>query len=382
VNNLVLENKLEIRRSTTALTVALILLLTISGMISTTAAANSAPDRKTRAFLSVAPTTIGIDQQLTVNAIIYPSPASPEYSWMSESFKGVTVTFTRPDGTTDSFMPTDASGGLGAGETEMIGAIWFYYKPDQVGTWSVTFSFPGQTFTEPNSTVTVYYTPCTSPATTFTVQKDPVNAGVLTGGTPVALPTGYWTLPINSDNREWYQIAGDWLQPRYDAACSSFNPYTKAPNTSHILWTYQTSMGGIVGGDWGSISYQSFQGPYVGGGGSPTIVMNGKVYMNMPGNTFQCVDLRTGELLYTASGALSIGQHVRAATVLYDAARHTYETQAADMQPFLWEFGAAQWKRYDPLNGALLQTITNVPNTRSRKHTPACYVRLLHHINV
>ena len=56
-----------------------------------------------------------------------------------------------------------------------------------------------------------------------------------------------------------------------------------------------------MGGQWGSDAYY---------GGQTVIVMNGKVYYNNPyGNTFNCLDITTGQLLYTANGTVSRGIH-------------------------------------------------------------------------
>jgi len=159
------------------------------------------------------------------------------FSWSEQAFTGITVTFTRPDGTVDAFMPVDGSGGLAAGASELIGAIWFPYTPNQAGTWKVQFSMPQQTIGVGNDTV--YYAAATSQIISFIVQSQPVNSALLNGYPYAPLPTGYWTRPINSDNREWYQISGDWLQSTYDGGATNFNPYSKAPSTAHILWTNQ-----------------------------------------------------------------------------------------------------------------------------------------------
>jgi hypothetical protein len=42
-----------------------------------------------------------------------------------------------------------------------------------------------------------------------------------------------------------------------------FNPYTLAPNSAHILWANAVTIGGLVGGGWGSWSYGGM-GPTMG----------------------------------------------------------------------------------------------------------------------
>ena len=47
----------------------------------------------------------------------------------------------------------------------------------------------------------------------FTVQTGTVLAGLLNGYPWSPLPNSnvYWSYPINSNNREWNAISGDWL---------------------------------------------------------------------------------------------------------------------------------------------------------------------------
>src|SRR4030065_585208 len=83
------------------------------------------------------------------------------------------------------------------------GDIYFYYKPTQAGTWSVTMSFPGQTFMDPAPlSDTVYYKPSTSQPFTFTGTEEEQTGGLLDGSPYSPLPTGYWAGPIKTDNRE------------------------------------------------------------------------------------------------------------------------------------------------------------------------------------
>jgi hypothetical protein len=334
----------------------LILIMAFGTAVSASFANAEIPTRKTRAYLDVAPHLVGVGQAMTVNEWVYPSPASLTFSYANETFfKDLTTTFTRPDGTKDTFKASDGSGGLPPGQSEFNGAIWFYYTPNQAGTWTVQFSMPQQAIGAGNDSV--YYAAATSEIVTFTVQKDPVNAGVLNGYPWVPLPTGYWTRPINSDNREWSQISGDWLQAGYNNALGTgYNPYSKAPSTSHILWKNQVSAGGIIGGPWGSYSEAA-------GGGSPAVIMLGNVYYNMPGSVFDCVDLRTGQLLYEKPGTITLGQYLLSAEGSVSYAGGTIgvsEYLANAPTPHLWELGSSQWKLYNPLNGALLRTITGV----------------------
>ena len=56
------------------------------------------------------------------------------------------------------------------------------------------------------------------------------------------------------------------------------------------------SLGGLVGGEWGSL-------PYDGGGGAANIILEGKIYQaSSKSGYFECIDELTGETLWTAAG--------------------------------------------------------------------------------
>ena len=122
------------------------------------------------------------------------------------------------------------------------------------------------------------------------VQQDQVTS---VGGLP--LPEDYWTRPIHALNREWYQIAGNWLKGAHPDG--NLNRYSTAPSTPHVVWTKPTTFGGIVG-DFGDISYHTgsaYESFWTAGSGT---IINGKLYYNEPKAPrygWYCVDLRTGE---------------------------------------------------------------------------------------
>jgi outer membrane protein assembly factor BamB len=120
------------------------------------------------------------------------------------------------------------------------------------------------------------------------------------------------------------------------------------------VWKTQVSDGGIIGGEWGSLSYAA-------GGGSPPIIMMGRLYHNLPGGKFRCQDLRTGEILWDADGSISIGHHLEGPP----SVRATFyiQTFLGTMRPYLIGLGRSAWTVYDPYTGRLLRTIENVPET-------------------
>jgi hypothetical protein len=248
--------------------------MTVSAMTAIAPDVNAQTIWSTTAYISVSPTTIGLGQTLLVNGWVYPVPSDTRL--VATYYYNYSVVFTKPDGTTDTVTIP---------QSEFSGTFYTYYVPKAVGTYSAVLKFAGDTNHEPS----------VSKPFTFTVQKDAVQVT-----TPTPLPTGYWTRPINAENREWYQISGDWLMSGYNATAVNFNPYSTAPNTAHILWANEVSNGGLIGGDFYSTSYGA-------GGGSPPVVINGKLYYNMAGTVFRCVDLHTGKLIYEKSGSVTLG---------------------------------------------------------------------------
>ncbi len=357
--------------------VSLILMLAMT-MMMTFAQPSSAQEVipqpvKTAGFASIAPTLIGVGQQATVNLWVFPGPKNYAQDTYYQGYNGVTVTFVKPDGSKDTFMPVDGTGTLAPGQTESIGSIFFFYKPDMAGNWSVSFTMPAQNITD--DTGTIQYTACTSNTASFTVQTDPVNAGLLNGYPWAQLPNDntYWSYPINSNNREWSQISGDWLQYGLvkstvisGVGCNLWQPYGSGPNTGHVVWSQPLNTGGIVGGDYGSRSYGS---PNYAGQGA--VVMDGKVFVNIPNaGKFECIDLTTGQVLYTADGSIQAGLRLPGdayALSFLDPSVVLANSYGAYSTPYLfgtsspvwWFFSGPTWNFYDPLTGTLMRSIDN-----------------------
>ena len=360
---------LSSRNNTKSSAVVFIALLTLSAAVAVTPAFaqktyTAVPDRDTGTVVGVSPKLVGLTQPVLINIMTYPAPSGPTYfaqgSFISElinGLNGISVTITKPDGTKETFMPIDETlehvGIKIPGLAQIVGSLQFQYTPDQVGNWSVTASFAGTTYTTDkqyaNLNLSVYYKPSsTRVAETFTVQEDIVLAGILNGWPWSPLPTAYWTNPVSTNNREWAAISGDWTQPGYDAGITNYNPYSKAPSSPHILWAKQVSLGGLPGGVWGSL-------PNSGGGGAATVVLEGKIYQGGTSG-FDCIDLRTGQKLWSAPGSVTLAQRIDPA---YQTATQVNEGAIA---AWLWGIGSSAWTRYDPMSGNVLQTITGVPS--------------------
>ena len=203
--------KTKIKTLTISFAIMLIISMTSSMILPNVSAHTPAIQVPTYAFINAAPNPIGVGQQVTISFWIDKVPVGAEGSW-GDRWRGMTVTVTKPDGTNTTLGPytSDPTGGGSA-----------YYTPTQAGTYKLMFSFPGQVAQNINpypqglslgivslelDFVNDTFLP-SSAITTLTVQSNPVTSSF--GASP--LPSTYWTRPINSMNREWYVIGGNWL---------------------------------------------------------------------------------------------------------------------------------------------------------------------------
>ena len=111
------------------------------------------------------------------------------------------------------------------------GTTWFEYVPDQIGNWTVQFTYPGDyypagryvngvlnnsappgsSFMDQRDYPETWYKPPQTPVQTLTVQEEPV----MSWYSP--LPTDYWTRPISPENREWSAIGGNFPYAYYNS---------------------------------------------------------------------------------------------------------------------------------------------------------------------
>ncbi len=237
------------------------------------------PKRDTTASLSFRPNPIGKGQTLLVNAWITPRPIIP-----GDWYEGYNFIITKPDGTTESRGPMKSYG---------EGSVWFEYVPNQIGQYTIQFTWAGAVFENGASTQ----------KQSLTVQEQAVPSWPA-----AALPSEQWTYPVNPENREWASINGPYLVPTgstalgYDCTGQRYNPYSKGPNTAHINWMIPpvTGVGGLVGGQWGQTI------DYAVTAASIDVVMAGKAYYQAGGKIY-CLDVITGKQLWNISGSYTFG---------------------------------------------------------------------------
>jgi hypothetical protein len=351
------------KRKNSAIAVSLFLLLAMAISLIAAPPANAQESTyKTYAFIGAMPNPVGVGQEVLLHVGITHQLASAIYGW-----EGLTVTVTRPDGKTETLGPfrTDATGGTGT-----------IYVPPIAGNYTLQTHFPEQlnpAFTNrlgiPEGTTMLA---SDSEKLTLVVQEQPIT--YYPGN---ALPTEYWTRPIDAQLREWNVVGGNWLA-NPDNLFAAGNEY--APDTAHILWTTPLTSGGTVGGALDNAqgltdhSYEmgdAYEGKW---GRNNAMILGGKVYYEKyaqsdPYKETVCVDLHTGETLWSRTMlnnlTLSRGQ-----LMYWD----TYDYHG--VYDYLWATGNAGtralfglpssagtiWCAFDPFTGDYVATLTNMPS--------------------
>ena len=329
----------------------------------------------TYAFINVAPNPVGVGQRVSVAGWIDKVPPLAEGSY-GIKWHNMKVTVTRPDGTTETLSMPDS---------DAVGGTWTWYTPTQVGTYKFVFNFPGQVAVEENpypytpgfvplgaDYLNDTYLPSTSKECFLTVQSEPVESAFPSN----PLPTEYWSRPINSLNRDWYVLGGNWLglaATSFGATgmysnTGNFNPYTTAPDSAHVLWTLPEAFGGQIGGEFGPDETSLYTTGTAYETKFGAVVLYGILYFTAyPGagnnmGPLTAVDLRTGETLWAKQEPLPL----RVGMVLkfntgdqYGA--HAYLFTAPATIGFIMTPAnfAPKWSMYDAMTGQWILDIAN-----------------------
>ena len=278
----------------------------------------------TLSFVNVAPNPCGIGQTVTIGFWVNQPPPTADAQY-GDRWQGITIKVTTPSGTGST---------LGPFTTDDTGGYFATYTPAAVGNYTFQMSFPGQTLAGKNpppggygSTYVApfigdYFGPSTSNVASLTVTTTP--ASNLSSN---PFPATYWTRPINAENNNWYSIGGNWLGfgtiatstgGSYNAS-SSYNPWSTAPLTAHILWTKPDTFGGTVGGEFGGsetsnyYTNREYEEPYkpviisgvfyyeeYGVGGYPS--GSGGPILQTP-TSINAINLQTGQTVWTDNAA-------------------------------------------------------------------------------
>jgi outer membrane protein assembly factor BamB len=330
-----------------ATVIALFLMLTIAVTLVALPTANAqvpVRNKKTYAYCTATPNPAGVGQQVLIWIGI-----SDYLNVYTDGWVGLTVTVTKPDGTTEP---------LGPFRTDSTGSTGTIYVPATVGTYYFQTHFPAQWYNWTGQ-ANVWYEASDSEKYPLNVTEEPRQ---YYPGVP--LPTEYWTRPINAQAREWASITGDWL---WGAALNNY-PYWNwrvsnnddAPESGHILWAKSVTNGGLAGGDIGTEGY--FPGDAYEGYFSDSVIIGGVLYYNRfqaDGGTsvtqeVVAVNLKTGEELWTRNWnntRVSFGQVLK---------YNSFNTQGA--YAYLWQVSGSTWKAFDAATGRFEYSMTNVPS--------------------
>jgi outer membrane protein assembly factor BamB len=375
------------KNRTLAIAISVLLIISMTASLALVPSASAhvpAWQIPTFAYINAAPSPVGVGQNVVVimwltNLFSPASGIGNDYR-----FHNYKLTITAPDGTV-----TTQSYGIVADSTS---AQDYSFAPSQVGTYNLTFTFPGQDFNtyDHDTTIPAFFGPASpetlindtylpsSASTTLVVQQQAIP---FTATYP--LPTEYWTRPIYGENPGWWTISSNWLgsgspveasagswaigaygaNSGFSGAAMNRNPGDAiGSQTSHVMWTKPLQAGGIVGGNnFAIIGDSYFEGSaYVQRYDNP-IIMDGILYYQAPlgyssgqgGGTY-AVDLQTGKVLWQnnaiPTGALSFGY-------IYDSQQ---PNQKGVMQPILFTSSFAQ--AYDAYTGQYLFNVSNVPS--------------------
>ncbi len=375
------------KTTTIFLATLLVVSMAASTILLPTTSAHTPPWQiPTYAFINVAPNPVGVGQNVLVIMWI-DKIFSPETGLGNNyRFHNYKLTITDPDGanTTQSFSTV----------TDPTAAQTYRFTPDKVGTYTFSFAFPGQNFTQydypntpnengPNGLINDTFL-ASSASTTLTVTQQPIPPSI--GSYP--LPTEYWARPIYGENPGWWTISSNWLGMGapvlasvgsgdigaygiFNAVLNRYPGDAVGPQTNHIMWTKPLQSGGVVGGNTFAIQGDTyFEGSAYDQRYTNPIILDGKIYYQAPLNfnsegtmagaaisgTF-CVDLRTGQQIWMSTsipaGQISFG--------------YIYDTQQPNQKgvfpPILFTSGFAE--AYDADTGILLFNVTNVPGSGS-----------------
>jgi hypothetical protein len=347
-----------------AITLFLMFAMTFSLLALPQVNAQAYKEKTTYAYVIATPNPDGIGQPahiiFGITDYLYQYP---------DGWTGITVTVTKPDGTTETLGPfkTDATGSTGT-----------TYVPATAGNYTFQSHFPAQWYNwtfpaifDPTFFGPVYYLASDSPVFTLAVQTEP-----LPGYPGFPLPTEYWTRPIDAQKREWAQIAGNWV----DAPFNMYAENNQGPETAHVLWAeplvkgaFSPLGGGLSGGfASGGPSYNlgfetgdAYEGFFLSSsllGARWPVIIGGVVYFNVEkadGGTviereIQAVDLRTGEILWSRNWnntRLDFGQ------LFYWDAFNYHAVYA-----YLYSVVGTTYNAYEASNGRYVFSISNVPS--------------------
>jgi hypothetical protein len=366
-------------RKTLASMIALVLIISMGASVIPIDAHTPPWTIPTYAYITATPDPVGVGQTITLVVWVDQNPPTSGGT-QGPRWAGNKIDVTKPDGSKETIGPFVLR--------SATANDWVSYVPDQVGTYTFVYSWPGQTLTN-SSDVGVeqaggipyigdFFAGSTSAPLKVVVQQDPITEWV-----EPPLPTDYWTRPINSANRGWSSLASNWLKGSW--LVNNFQGAGLAPETPHILWSKPitpTLAGGIVDAQWSGVppNVNDYESSWT----SP-IIMDGKIYYNspqigaesgLPG--YYCVDLYTGEQLWYKNGTdnglnnpftvnAGLGSRTSHGQQMYlmltqGQLYHYNSVNGQGVLENLWMVSGTNWYMLQGDTGNWILTLVNVPS--------------------
>ena len=312
------------KNKTIAIAIIALFLLSIGASLIAPQASAHTPawQIKTYAYISVAPNPIGVNQQALVvfwlDKLFDPAIALTN-DWRFHNFE---LVITNPEGqnTTQTWpVVTDT--------TSVQTTSW---TPTEVGTYTLTFIFPGQdynTYSHSATSVLVNDTfLASSTSTTVNVTQTPLPSPKYSS----PLPTQYWTRPIYGESTDWYSITSNWLGTGAPSLSqyasgditgfpgqSGINRYpgdAVGSQTAHVMWTKPIEAGGVVGGQTFPVAANTyFEGSAYNQRYTNPIIVDGMLIYTQPvsytgttaGSTI-AVNIQTGKVIWSRNDVPSL----------------------------------------------------------------------------
>ncbi|MCL1970167.1 MAG: PQQ-binding-like beta-propeller repeat protein, partial [Candidatus Bathyarchaeota archaeon] len=338
---MVLWRKLEIKniKYKKAISTATAILLMLSFVVSIFAAtgitnAQSTASVATWSFVDAIPTTAGVGQPVLINWGLLNYLNTYNDGW------NVTLQITYPNNVVEKHD----------GKTWSTGTVGKYFEFKEPGEYQLQCIYKGEMYNNREYLA--------SQSDILTIQilenywKDDYPAH--------SPPDEYWTRPIDSQQREWWSIAGSWVT----TPANFYAPYNDAPESAHILWRKPIgdTLGGLSGGDTGDIGYQhgdAYEGKFTSSVIIAGILYYNRYVSNAPRQTVVAVDLHTGKTLWekdfnfgsAAANRVSRGQIFNFIT---ENNRGTWA--------YLWFVSGTNMYAVDPQTGDLKYNMTDVPS--------------------
>jgi len=353
-----------------AIMIALLLTISMSGTLITplpTASAHSPPWIITpKAYCFATPTPVGVGQPGLI------------YGWLNYVINGVSITnqvrftnyrfiVTAPDGTLQTFDFPYVS--------DSTSSQFFAYTPLQVGTYNITFLFPGQVYNYGGAYQGDYYTPANA-SYLWTVQQAPV---AQLSQNP--LPTEYWARPLNQNQNSENNLAieSNWLGGNAQSSGlmslpQSYIQYNgAAPLTPHIMWTKPIEFGGSTGNSIQQpqqepdVTQSFYSGMAYNIRFVNPMIIDGVLYYQKPlgysgsGGGEVAVDLLTGQTVWTNNDI-----YPTFAQLDNFQTPNGYGPGGA----LLWQVSGSTWYGYNAFDGKSEFNLTDVPTgTQVRYNT-------------